>query len=380
MRYLFVTLLSLGSLSLFASGEVTSAKSSVSPCCNQPAKPENKQQCCNPPAKSEAKQPCPANLRNKICLYETFDNDGVNLGARGDLLYMIYNSPVLTYASEQTVTNEVLYSKILSVPGKLSLGCDVALLYTMPNQPGYSFEFGWYHIVAKFSRDVDAPNLVPAHSVALTNSVPGSASINDHMAINFFNLMVKKDFSLGNWVSMTPAAGLIGGYMDSKSTAHFLATSGNFGVTAFPNTSTAATLAYTTKFEGIGMKIGGCSAFKIWKGLRFKADLFYSALYGLSRANLNYSQNGTISFHGATLAGTNVKYSQHHGRTIFDSLLALAWENRFSNDSLYLDVHVGWRFQSFSDGWKEFEAELDDSMHELSLLGQGLQAGVTFKF
>ena len=78
-------------------------------------------------------------LKMPLPLYETFDNNGpTNLGVRADILYMVYNSPVLTYASEQETTAAILHSNILNVPGKLSLGCNLALMYTMPNQPGYS--------------------------------------------------------------------------------------------------------------------------------------------------------------------------------------------------------------------------------------------------
>ena len=321
-------------------------------------------------------QPCQANLKNPVSLYETYDNDGVNLGARADILYMVYNVPVLTYASRQENVGTVRDSTILPVPGKMSLGCDVALLYTMSDNPGYSFELGWYHIVAKFGSSTNAGKLELAHSVAISLPQPGSASVSAQVAINFIDLLMKKDFAFGNWVFMTPMAGLIGGYVDGKNTAHSVATSGDFGLSP-ANTSTAATLAYTTKFEGIGIKIGGCSAFKIWDGFRLKADLSYSVLYGLSKAHLDYSQNG---LYAGLLSGADVHFTNHHCRDFFDSLLALAWETRFCDDSCYLDLHVGWRFQTFSSGWKEFEAEFDDAMHELALQGQGLQAGLTFKF
>ena len=72
------------------------------------------------------KDPCPAQycqpiLRNPLSLYETFDHCGADLGVRADVLYMVYQVPVLTYASLQTVTSQVLQSDILGVPGDLSL-------------------------------------------------------------------------------------------------------------------------------------------------------------------------------------------------------------------------------------------------------------------
>jgi hypothetical protein len=331
---------------------------------------------------SSTKQSCHKILRNPICLYETYDNQGCNIGARGDILYMVYQAPVLTYASQQTVTNRTLYSKILDVPGKLSLGCNVALTYTMPNQPGYTFESSWYHIVAKFAREASSDNIVPAHSVALTLAAPGTARVNAHVAINFFDLLLKKDFGFGEWVSMTPAAGVIGGYMNGENSAHFLATSLAFsGTTGGAIANTEATLAYTSKFEGIGLKLGGHSSFKLWRNLKLKAELFYSVLYGLAKTHLTYAENGTTILPGAgTLNGTNVSFKQHHGRAFFDSLLGFAWEHTFKNDAYFVDIHAGWRFQSFSDGWKEFEAEINDSLHELGLTGQGLQAGAVLKF
>ena len=319
-------------------------------------------------------------LKKPISLYETFDNNGVNIGIRGDVLYMIYNSPALTYASEQSAVSEVLYSKTISVPGKPSVGCDLALTYTMPNDPGYSFETEWFHIVAKFSRNVNSDNIVPAHSVALTNPAPGNASVLAHMSINFFDLVINKQFSFGDWVSFTPTAGVIGGYMEGKSSAHFSATSGAFSIAGIPagtTRSTEADLSYTNRFGGAGLKLGVYSAFKIWKGLRLEANLFYSALYGLAKAELNYSQNG---LYAGIEKGSKANYEQHQGRIFFDSLLGLAWATQFSNDAFFLDFHAGWRFQVFTEGWQGFEAEFNDALQELSLYGQGLQAGITFKF
>lgn len=331
---------------------------------------------CKDPCEVKCCQPV---LRNALPLYETLDVCGTDFGARADVLYMVYQVPVLTYASLQTTTSQIVHSNILSVPGDMSVGCNVALLYTMPGEPRYSFESSWYHIVAEFSRSVTAPDLIPAHSVALTVAAQGTGTVDAQVAINLFDLMIKKDFAFGNWFALTPAAGLVGGYMNGKNTAHFNATSGAFSAASGGNTaSTIADVSYTTKFEGIGLKIGGSSSFKIAGGFRLKADLYYNALYGYAKAALDYSQNG-LSL-GGTARGTVVNYSQHHGRSFFDSLLGLAWEHRFRNDSLYLDLHAGWRFQTFSDGWKEFEAEFNDSLHELALSGQGLQAGATFKF
>jgi hypothetical protein len=288
---------------------------------------------------------------------------------------MIYNSSTLTYASEQTTAAGLLHSDILNVPGKMSWGCDIALMYTMPNQPGYSFEAGWYHIHAKFSHSATSDNIVPAHSVSLTLAAPGTAKVNANMTINFFDLLLKKAFSFGDWVSMTPAVGLVGGYMNGKSNSHFNATSGAFSGGASP--TTVANLFYSSKFEGIGVKLGGCSSFKIWGGFKLKAELFYNVLYGFNKASLAYSQNGLFL---GLLNATKLHFDQHIGRAFFDSLLGFSWDTTFVNNAYFLDLHAGWRFQSFSDGWNEFEAELNDSVHEISLTGQGLQAGATFRF
>lgn len=326
------------------------------------------------------------NIRKPLGLFETFDNDGINLGARGDVLYMVYNSPVLTYASEQHVgSGNVLHSKILDVPGKMSVGCNVALMFTMHRNPGYTFETSWYHIVSTFSDHERADDLLPAHSAALSVARPGHTHIHAHQTLNFFDFMVKKQFALGEWFTVMPGAGLVGGYMDGKSKAHFHSDGASFSVPGTPEGTTAITeadLDYTTKFEGIGLKLGGSSAFKIWKSctmrqsFRLTAEFFYNVLYGLAKANLDYHHNGTY----ANLTGVHASYSHHHGVAFFDSLLGLAWDARFRNDTLYLDLHAGWRFQAFTTGWKQFEAVFNDSVHPLDYYGQGLQAGLTFKF
>lgn len=324
-------------------------------------------------------QTCPPSLRRQIKVYEKFDNDGVNLGMRADVLYMVYQAPVLTYASLQTVSSEILHSHILAVPGQASVGCNLALMYTMPNQPGYTFETSWYHLVAELSRNVNATNIVPAHSATLTLAAPGNASIDAHLTINLFDLLLKKDFCLGGWFCVTPGVGLVGGYLNGVSSAHFVATSGGFSAAGGGNTATTnANLSYTTKFEGMGVKVGTNASFKIWGGFKLTTDFFYSTLYGFSKVKLDYLQNG-LSL-GGTVRGADANYDHHHARSFFDSLLGLAWESQFNNDSLYLNLHAGWRFQTFLDGWKEFEAEFNDSLQELSFSGQGLQAGATFKF
>ncbi len=351
-------LLSLATLSLCISGFAATQKQQAKDqsCATQPYKP----------------------LRNTIPLYETYDVSGIaNVGVRTDLLYMNYTSPALTFASQQTLSGPgitTLNSTILSVPGDMSLGCNIALNYTMPNQPGYSFEFSWYYMDAHGSRSKTGDGVLLAHSVALTTGAPGSVKVKDHLIINFFDLMIQKDFAFGDWFNVKPAAGLMGGYMHSATRASTLAST----ATTFGSDTTVAALNQLVQFEGIGIKIGGHSAFRIWHGFRLTADLFYSVMYGYTKANMNYSSDG--SFGAATLANAISNLRQHHGRALFDSMLGLAWESRFSNDAYYLDVHAGWRFQSFSDGWMEYEAEFNDAVRPLPLYGQGLQIGATFKF
>jgi hypothetical protein len=314
-------------------------------------------------------------LRNPITLYETSDLKEWGFGVRGDLLYMVYNSPVLTFASEQRVSNATLFSKILSVPGQMSLGCNIALIYQMPNQPGYTFESSWYHIVALMSRTDSSGSFRPAHSVALTAAAPGTVSVNSHLTLNLFDLLIQKSFSLGDWFSFMPGVGLVGGYMNGKSNANFNATSGSY--TASGPAVTIASLDYTTKYEGMGLKFDLRNAFKIGKGFKLRADLAYNVLYGFNKLKLHYLQNG---LYASTLNQADSSYAQHDGRDFFDAFLGLAWETLSYCGAYYADIHAGWRFQSFSSGWKEFEAEFNDSVHELSLQGQGLQAGATVKF
>ena len=321
--------------------------------------------------------PCPT-IKNPICLYELYDNQGCNLGLRADALYMNYTSPVLVFASEEFTVLPVRHSHLLGVPGKMSVGCDVALSYTMPNQPGYSFEASWYHIVAKFSRRDTASDVLLSHSVSLTTAAPGTVAVRANMTINFFDLLIQKKFGFGDWVSVMPAVGLLGGYMNSVNRAQTQAST----ATSFGNSTTTAELDQFIKFEGIGLKLGGKSSFKIGAGFKLMAELFYSVMYGFSKTRLLYSSNGNFVFDGVPtgLSGANLYYDQHHGRALFDSLLGLMWEWRSCNESMFFDIHAGLKFQSFSDGWMEFEAEFNNDVSNLPLYGQGLQAGATFKF
>ena len=132
--------------------------------------------------------------------------------------------------------------------------------------------------------------------------------------------------------------------------------------------------------EGIGIKLGGNADFRVWGDFKLRAELFYSILYGFAKANLDYLQNGFYTLPSGEARGADAAYSQHQITSFFDSMLGVAWEQRYRGDSLYLELHAGWRFQTFAQGWTEFEVEFDDAMNYLPLAGQGLQIGATFKF
>ncbi len=333
---------------------------------------------CPPKAACEPCKPVTCkNLCVPITVCDKWDNQGWNLGVRGDVLYMNYNSPVLTYASQRSVQGTVLNSDILPVKGKMSLGCNLAFNYTMEEQPGYSFEFSWYYMNAKFS-DSQSGTVLLAHSVSLNEARPGSVSVDAHLKINLFDLMIQKNFGVGGWFTVMPSVGLVGGYIDSVSKGNTASTSGSFFAGTPASTVTSADLDQFANYEGIGLKMGGRSTFKMWGGLRLTADLFYSVMYGYTKNSLEFSQ--APGLYAAAYSATLSDYDHHHGVAFFDSMLGLAWECRFCNDSKYLDIHAGWRFQSYDAGWMEFEAEFNDAVQALPLHGQGLQAGATFKF
>jgi hypothetical protein len=286
---------------------------------------------------------------------------------------MVYNAPVWTYVSEQSVTDSVLSSSIESTPGKMSCGCQLVLNYTTSEERGYTFEAGWFHIVPQFSRQISGERLYPLHTPSLTQGAPGTADISAHINLNLFDLLIKKSFAWGEWVVMTPAAGLVGGYMEGTSRARFLATSGAFSTSGV----TDATLTTTTKFEGVGLKLGGNCSFKVGYGFSFLSEFYYNVLYGLARADFDYTQN---QLYNSLYFGEEARYSQHHGRTFFDVLLGLVWGRAFADDHCFFDIHLGWRFQSFSGGWKNIASVFSDSLYEAPLYGQGLEVGGTFKF
>jgi hypothetical protein len=329
------------------------------------------------PSKKQKPSECPKKiLDNPIQLFETYDNQGVNLGFRGDLLYMIYSVPTLTFASRESLIGTNLHSVIVGVPGRLSLGLDCALTYTMPNSPGYSFEAGWYHIVAQFRRNQVASDLEPAHIVSVTGTAPGTGMNRGHVAINFFDLLFSKDYSLGSFFFLSPGAGVIGGYINSESTSQFNATSGTFGTVG----GSAIRFAQASKFEGLGVKLKTGYKFSIWKGLKLTGNLSYNMLYGFSKTTIDFTSNGAFPILGGTASGTTVLAEEHTGRTLIDSLISLAWQQAFSNNSMFFDVHAGWRYQAYQAGYFAAEAETDDSIQSNWLFGQGLEAGVAFKF
>lgn len=330
---------------------------------------ETSNRCAN-----EAKKSCTIcrdiPLCQPIVVYDIFDNSGLGVGARADLLYMGYYNPILTYVANELDTGTDLSSDIYAPYANPQLGCDIALNYTMPCYRGYTFEIGWFHIIPKWSRTIAEEYLVPAHIFTISYSAPSVATINNNIAINFIDLILMKTIAFDASFSMGPYAGVLGGFMKGISTATFTTDSGYF----FDRTATKATLTQNISFKGIGTKVGTSYDFKLWKGLSILGNISFNALYGFSNAKMRVNDNGT------GLANGSSHYFNHHARTFFDSLLGLVWRTHFLDNCLYADLHIQWRYQSYPSGWWQLEAVTNDSMHELSMEGQGLQVGISFKF
>lgn len=323
-------------------------------------------------AGSKDAQSCVEPLKQPITLYESFDNRGCGFGFSGDVLYMNYTMPTVAYGAARATADAVLESHVLPTPAQAKLGWNVALYYTMPDTPGYSFESNWFHIRTKRTGS-DTANVILAHSIAVTTATQGTLSNHGHLMINFVDLLMSKMFSFGDWVAIAPSAGLVGGYMHSKNRATAAASSGSFSATSALHN---ATLSQSLKFKGIGLKIGAKADVTIWNGLKFISNLYYNALYGMTKAHMSYTQDALFS----VWTGADAHTTQHHGRSFLDALLGLSWGGAFCKNTMYLEAHAGWRTQSFFDGWWLYEAEFDDSLSAHTLFGQGLQAGATFKF
>lgn len=309
-------------------------------------------------------------LRHKVNLYETYDNNGVNLGVRADFLYMNYSTPVFVYAADISPINDSLQGTAYAPKPKPEFGCDIALTYTMHDAPGYTFEAGWFYMRPKFTRTVTDTELGLTHVVDSNFGTNATATNSGHININFIDLLMGKDFAWGETFRIGPFGGLLGGFMFSKNTANAVANSGTFG----NNSDTNVTFFQQVKYKGIGVKVGTNYDYRVWGGLSIKGSLSYNMLYGFSRTNMLSTEQANSS----TTAFS--KYRNHHGRSFVDSLLGLAWGGACCDDSMYFDVHVQWRYQAFSDGWMQLEADWNHAMQNLPLYGQGLQAGLTWKF
>lgn len=311
-------------------------------------------------------------LRHVVNFYEAYDNDGCNFGIRGDFLYMNYSTQVLDYAAVMSPTADLVEGKVYAPKPKAEFGCDIALTYTTPHDgPGYTFKAGWFYIRPKFTRSATASPLGLTHVDDDYTPTNATATNNGHININFIDLLIGKDYAWGDRFKMGPFGGLLGGFMYSKNTANIVAATGhNFG-----NSLTNGTLFQQDRYKGIGVKVGTAYDLKIWRGLSFMGNLSYNMLYGFTKANLNETANQ------GSVAVANSHYLNHHGRSFVDSTFGLAWGGAFSDDSMYADIHVQWRYQAFSDGWLQQQSKWDGNlMNNLPLYGQGLQAGLTFKF
>lgn len=361
MRYPLLTAF-LGSM-LAVSGtakEAKAAKKPVQECSEKPS-------CC---ALSCCCHPC---LEYPVPLFEVYDNCGPGFGVRGDVLYMNYTPTTLSFASEVTVTGGYEESHIHGPTAEPNVGCEIALTYTMCNDPGYTFEAAWYHIVAEYSKHLSG-SLVPAHIVAIDLPSQGTAQNNGSLAINFWDLVLRKDYRWGQQFTISPTAGIIGGYMHIENKAHFTRTGGSWGAGV---SATDIHLDQDLMYKGIGARLGSNFEYKIWKGFKFLANFYFNALYGYSDNELDIVANAVIF---NTLSSADSDYKQHHGRTFFDSLLGLSWETTWCGNALWTEVHAGWRYQHFSEGWTQFEAELNNAVRQLPLNGQGLQAGLSIKY
>ena len=315
--------------------------------------------------------PC---LEYPVPLYEVYDNCGPGFGVRGDVLYMNYTIPTLSVAARVDVVGTHEDSRIISPTARPSLGCEVAASYRMCSDPGYTFESRWYHIVAQYGTN-DSGTITPAHIVAITTGREGTVQNSAKIAINFFDLVLRKDYRWGQYLTFSPTVGVIGGYMHIKDSAHFTNTSGlawGLGVTA-----TDIQFNQNLKYEGIGARFGGAFEAEIVCGFKLMGNFYYNALYGFSKDTLDITSNGVI-FGG--LHSANAHYFGHHGRTFFDTLLGLSWETTFCSNSFWAELHAGWKVQYFPAGWTQFEAELNNALRELPLHGQGLQAGLSLKY
>lgn len=325
---------------------------------------ENTETCCR-------EETC---LMKPTILYETRDTSGTTFGVRGDILYMNYSYPEVTFASEQVITASDVSSHILAAKSKAEVGFDVGINYTMEGCSEYTFELGWFYINPKWSRNVTSEILLPAHIETVNQVAPGIGTNNAKLDMNFIDLTMSKAFSFGKYFALSPTVGVVGGFMTGTNTAAFQASSGSF------NSRVSLTQVATKQhvsFNGVGVKIGTGYGFNIWENFGIIGDISVNMLYGFTKVKLDITENtptGTFPQTGS------VAYKQHNGCVFLDSLVGLYWKWQSDNNASMWDLHAGWRVQSFYPGWIHIQAEGNNAMTERSLFGQGLEAGITFKF
>lgn len=309
-------------------------------------------------------------LNKPIILYETFDNNQSNVGVKGDLLYMHYSSPFISYACEVTQHGTVYENgRIFAAKGKTRLGYDVALNYTMHWEPKFTFQLEWFHITPQFKRTVTSDHLLPSHISILTTYTPGTGTNNSQIRINLIDFCISKKFTFGKSFSLAPLIGAVGGLMKSYDKSHFIATSGSFGTGA-----TIVDFNEYANYKGIGGKVGLEYSLKIIDGFKIAGHLNYNILYGFTNMSFFVTSNGT------SITSAKDRYFHHHGRTFLDALLGLAWQRNFNHEKLFLDLRAGWRVQDFFEGIMQYEAVYNDAVQPRALFGHGLETGVTFKF
>lgn len=301
---------------------------------------------------------------------ETQIHEGVGLGLQADALYLWYSTPKMLFAAEVDSTNNTTQGEVFSAQGKGRFGVDLKLSYVIPTEHKLAISASWFNIMAKFDRSLSSRTLSPVFISGLYSSTPANASNQTRLNLNIFDVLLLKTFKIGKYFSSTPYGGFTMEFTRGKGTSWFTATSGEFrsGVTN-------AQFSQKVDYNGYGVKLGSQGAIHLGCGFAFQGDIAGSFFYGNTDAYMKLYENldrTTVIAQG--------KYDQNYGVFLIDALLGFSWEKRFCHTNSLVNIHAGYRVQSFYPGWMEMSVEVSTPFDWVALYGQGIEAGITVLF
>lgn len=171
--------------------------------------------------------------------------------------------------------------------------------------------------------------------------------------IDLLDLEFGKKIFIGKWVMIRPFFGLRAERIRENYHNQYIQPPTSVvksdlqaGVDASLGVEINAQAHMKSNYDGIGIRLGLDTQWKIYKRLSFYGDAAASALYGsekLTAKNLIYVNSGDSLVNNTGL----YKNEQNASRAVFDFDAGLRWDQMFGQDRYHLGLNIGWAYRYF---------------------------------